>query len=189
MMNKVLISWGFAHLGAESCVYYRFQLSEIIITAVHVDDFLSIASSKEKNNLFKEDIWKIWTISNLGDTSFCIRIAIKWDHLQNTVYLSQTMLIDCIVAQFSQRDSHPTTTPIDPGLKLQFPDKISISPSDKLELDRLPYRSLIGSLIYISVGTCPDITYAIQQLSQFLDLYSFTHWNTAVCVVQYLKGT
>ena len=102
------------------------------ITAVQIDDFLFIALSKEENNLFKEDMWKIWTISDLGDVSFCVRIAIKWDCLQNTVYLSQTTLIDHIVAQFGQRDSHPTTS-IDPGLKLQCPDKTSISPSDKIE--------------------------------------------------------
>ena len=53
-MNEAMISWGFIHLGTESCVYYQFQLSGVTITAVHVDDFLSIASSKEENNCFKE---------------------------------------------------------------------------------------------------------------------------------------
>ena len=31
--------------------------------------------------------------------------------------------------------------------------------------------------------------YAVQQLSQYLDSYSFIHWNAAVRVVRYLKGT
>ena len=76
-------------------------------------------SSKEENGLFKEDMQKIWTISDFRDTSFCVGIAIKWDCIQNTVHLSQTAtLIDCIVVQFGQKDSYPTTTPIDLGLKL-----------------------------------------------------------------------
>ena len=152
-MNEAMISWGFTHLGMESCVYCRLWMSGIIITAVHMDNFLAIASSKEENSSFKEDMPKIWTISNLGDTSFCIGIAIKWDRIQNTVYLSQMALIDRVVAQFGQKDSHPVTTPIDPGLKLRRPDKTSTSSANKLELERLPYRSLVGSLIYISVGT------------------------------------
>jgi len=126
--------------------------------------------------------WNMRSFQHVG-------IAIQWDRLQNTVHLSQTALIDRVVTQFGQKDSHPTATPIDPGLKLRRPDKTSISSSDKLELERLPYRSLVGSLIYISVGTRPDITYAVQQLSQYLDSYSFIHWNAAVRIVRYLKGT
>ena len=55
-MNEVMISWGFICLGTESCVYYQFRLSRVTITVVHIDDFLSIASSKEENNCFKEDM-------------------------------------------------------------------------------------------------------------------------------------
>ena len=42
MMNEAMISWGFIHLSTESCVYYWSWLSGIIITMVHVDDFLAI---------------------------------------------------------------------------------------------------------------------------------------------------
>ena len=132
-MNEAMISWGFTRLGTESCVYYRLWMSGIIITAVHVDDFLAIASLKEENSSFKEDMRKIWMISDLGDVSFCVRIAIKWDRIQNTIYLSQTALIDRVIAQFGQKDSHPVTILIDPGLKLRCPDKTSTSSANKLE--------------------------------------------------------
>ena len=77
MMNEAMILWGFIHLSTESCVYYQSQLSRIIMTMVHIDDFLAIVSLKEENGLFKEDMQKIWTISDLRDTSFCVGIAIK----------------------------------------------------------------------------------------------------------------
>ena len=47
-------------------------------------------------------------------------------------------------------------------------------------------RVLAIMLFHYNLST---ITYAIQQLSQFLDSYSFIHWNAAVQVVHYLKGT
>ena len=34
-----------------------------------------------------------------------------------------------------------------------------------------------------------DITYSVQQLLQYLDCYSYTHWNTVICVVCYLSET
>jgi hypothetical protein len=60
---------------------------------------------------------------------------------------------------------------------------------DKAELAKFPYRSLVGCLLYLSVASRPDITYAVQQLSQFLDSYSYAHWNAAIRIVRYLKGT
>ena len=53
----------------------------------------------------------------------------------------------------------------------------------------LPHSSLVGCLLYLAIGTRPDIAYAVQQLSQYLDSYSYAHWNAAIRVVRYLKGT
>ena len=41
----------------------------------------------------------------------------------------------------------------------------------------------------MTVPTHPDISYSIQQLSQFLDCYTYAHWNAALRVVRYLSGT
>lgn len=60
---------------------------------------------------------------------------------------------------------------------------------DKDRLAKFPYRSLVGCLIYLTVETCPDIAYAVQQLLQFLNAFSYAHWNAAIRVVRYLKGT
>ena len=54
---------------------------------------------------------------------------------------------------------------------------------------KLPYHSSIGQLPYPSLGSQPDITYVVQKLSEFLDCYRRSHWDAAICVVHYLKGT
>ena len=43
--------------------------------------------------------------------------------------------------------------------------------------------------MYIAMGMRPDITYAVSRLSCFLNCYCLEHWNAAVRVVRYLKGT
>lgn len=53
----------------------------------------------------------------------------------------------------------------------------------------VPYRELIGALMYLSVGTRPDIAHAVSYLSQFNDCYTETHWKAAKRVVRYVKGT
>ena len=116
-------------------------------------------------------------------------IVITWDRENCTISLSQTALIDKIITQFGQQDAYPNKTPMDPGLKLRHPMPSDIPPEDQIKLVKLPYRSLVSCLLYLSVVSCPDITYTIQQLSQFLDSYLFTHWNATIHVVRYLKGT
>jgi transposase InsO family protein len=188
-MNDAMISWGFTRLSCESCIYYRSNDTGIVIAAVHVDDFLSIADTREANELFKSQMKEIWTISDLGDVQQLVGIAITRDRTARTVSLSQTALIDRIIAQFGQSDAFPVDTPMDSGLKLRRPDRTKFTPEELAELAKLPYRSLVGCLLYLAIASRLDITYAVQQLSQFLDCYSFAHWNAAIRVVRYLKGT
>jgi hypothetical protein len=78
---------------------------------------------------------------------------------------------------------------MDPGLKLRRANYKNMSKDELDKIKKLPYRSLIGCLLYLSIGTRPDITYSVQQLSQYLDCYSYAHWNATICVVRYLSGT
>jgi len=43
--------------------------------------------------------------------------------------------------------------------------------------------------MYIAVGTRPDIAYAVSKLSSYLDCYRSDHWDAAIRVLRYLKGT
>lgn len=78
---------------------------------------------------------------------------------------------------------------MDPGLKLRRADYKKLSQEELDLITQLPYRSLVGCLLYLSIGTRPDVAYSVQQLSQFLDCYTYARWNAALRVVRYLSGT
>jgi hypothetical protein len=188
-LNEAMMSWGFTRLAPEYCVYYQKSVTGTTVAVIHVDDFLSASSSKEENESFKSQMRLKWEISDIGDARFCVGIAIKRNRDTRTIHLSQTGLIDKLTAQFGQSDANAVATPMEPGLKLTRPDLSALSEEERSYLQTLPYRSLIGGLIYLAIGTRPDIAYTVQQLSQFLDCYAFEHWNAAVRAVRYLKGT
>jgi hypothetical protein len=53
-MNEAMIGWGFTCLSCEYCIYYRHSdADDIIFAAVHVNDFLSVASTRNENERFK----------------------------------------------------------------------------------------------------------------------------------------
>ena len=76
---------------------------------------------------------------------------------------------------------------MDPGLKLTR--LILPTPEEKHLSTTLPYRSLVGFLMWIALGSRPDIQYAVSYLSQFLDCFGQTHYDAAKRIVRYLKGT
>jgi len=52
-----------------------------------------------------------------------------------------------------------------------------------------PYRSAVGNLIYLMVGTRSDISWTVSKLSQFLEKPGITHVNAIKHLMKYLKGT
>lgn len=189
-MHEAMVEWGFQRLSCEWCVYYRKTPAGVVLVAVHVDDMLSVASSREENERFKQQLQSKWKISDLGDIHFALGIAVERDRATHTVFLSQTALIDRIISQFRQKDSHPVSTPMDSAVKLRRPDPRTPLPADQAQyLTSVPYQSLVGSLMYLAIGTRPDIAYAVNRLAGFLNCYRAEHWHAACRVVRYLKGT
>jgi hypothetical protein len=66
------------------------------------------------------------------------------------------------------------------------------SPSSTEEIARMrniPYHEAVGSLMYASLGTRPDITYAVQTVSRFTKNPGAAHWEAVKRIFRYLKGT
>jgi len=74
----------------------------------------------------------------------------------------------------------PAVTPMDNLVKLSFTGSVSFT-------DVHAYRRLIGRLMYL-INTRPDITFSVQQISQFLDKPRIAHYNATIRILKYIKG-
>ena len=79
--------------------------------------------------------------------------------------------------------SRPTSTPMDYSTHLHATLGTLLSTSSLSS-----YRRLVGRLIYLT-NTQPDITHAVQQLSQYMAYPTTAHSQAAFRVLRYLKGT
>jgi transposase InsO family protein len=190
-LNASFLGWGFSRSACEWCVYSRrSDNGDITIVAVHVDDMAAISSSREEADRFRTELESSWQITALGEPKLIVGIAIHRDRAKRTISLSQTALIDKIILAYGQKDAISAKTPIVFGAQLVKPDPQTPLDEDERErLAALPYRSLVGSLMYVASGSRPDIMFAVSKLSRYLDCYRETHWQAAIRVVRYLKGT
>ena len=190
-LNASFLSWGFSCSECEWCVYTRrSDNGDTSIIAIHVDDMLATSSNKTEADRFRTELESTWQITALGELKLVVGIALRLDRAKRTITLSQTALIDKIVLAYGQKDAKSASTPIVHGTQLLKPDPLTQLDENKRErLATLPYRSLIGSLMYVASGSRPDIMFAVSKLSCFLDCYCETHWQATVCIVRYLKGT
>ena len=76
-------------------------------------------------------------------------------------------------------------------LATHFKLSIKQSPSNEAEkayVSRVPYASIVGSLMYAMVCMRPDIAQVVGTVSQFLSNPSREHWNAVKWILRYLHG-
>ena len=190
-LHSSFLSWGFSRSECEWCVYTRrSDNGDASIVVVHVDDMLAASSNKTEANRFRSELEATWQITALGEPKLVVGIALQREVETKTIRLSQTALIDKVVSIYRQSDAKPATSPMAHGTQLLRPHpNEQLDDVERERLANIPYRSLVGSLMYIASGTRPDIAFAVGKLSRFLDCYREAHWQAAVRVVRYLKDT
>ncbi|XP_048620129.1 secreted RxLR effector protein 161-like [Brassica napus] len=55
-------------------------------------------------------------------------------------------------------------------------------------MDKIPYASAVGSLMYAMVGSRPDLAFAVGLVSRFMSKTSREHWETVKWMMRYLQG-
>ena len=190
-LHASFLGLGFRHFDCEWCIYSCCSDNgDLMVIVVHMDNMLVASLSKKEAGHFQAELEATWQISTLGEPKLIVGIALRQDRAARTIALSQTALIDKIMTTYGQGDVKPASTPMVHSALLKRPESNSTLEDDEWErLDRIPYRLLVGSLMYIASGTHPNIMFAISKLSWFLDCYREDHWLAAVRVIQYLKGT
>ena len=80
-------------------------------------------------------------------------------------------------------DCIPLATPIEVGLKL-------IKGTDDSEcVDKTHYQSAVGSLLYLSMRTRPDIKFAVSLSARFCSKPTSQHLTVVKRIFRYLRGT
>ncbi|CAL1410065.1 unnamed protein product [Linum trigynum] len=115
----------------------------------------------------------------MGDLKFFLGIEVARN--ASGIHISQRKYTLEIIEEARLLDSNTVSTPMDYKLHLS---NESLAPYEDPEF----YRTLVGKFIYPTT-TRPDISYATQQLSQYMAYPSVLHFKAVQGIIRYLKSS
>ncbi|KAJ0454457.1 putative RNA-directed DNA polymerase [Helianthus annuus] len=177
---SVLIKMGFSQSLCDHSLFIMSKGDVIVILLVYVDDIVVTGNSSAEVSRVKKCLSESFLIKDLGVLKYFLGIEVLYS--EGSVCLSQRKYCLELLNEFGYLGSKPVGTPIE--LSHVITNKIE---KDVNYLENVTgFQKLIGKLIYLSL-TRPDISYAVQFLSQFMHKPCQSHLDIALRLLRYLK--
>lgn len=181
-LNESMELLGCKHLSSDAGIFvYKDKNGGTVVIVVYVDDALFCGKDKALVAKLKADFMKQWECRDLDETKEFLRMRIKRD--RGKIYIDQVPYLEKVLHRFGMQNSKTAPTPLPSGY---MPLENKSRPDPEL---RQRFQGVIGSLLYIMIGTRPDIAYAVTKLSQFSANPSQEHLDKVLYICRYLVGT
>jgi hypothetical protein len=183
-IDTFLRTLGFIPSSYDSAFYVRYgakgQLDAMI--SLYVDDLTICTHDMEEMLHIKEGLRQRFHMEDMGELSYILGLEVQRDRTKRSLTLSQGKYIDDIIRRFKLDSAPGISTPLD-AKKTLFMNEL------EPRTDAHEYQSMIGSLMYLVMGTRPDLAYAVSKLSQYSINPRVSHREAAIRTLRYAKST
>nr|GMC63206.1 uncharacterized protein LOC109166753 [Ipomoea batatas] len=164
-LSPALIHQGFRQSLADPSLFTKGCASNFIAILIYVDDILVTSPDIQLIQGLKTFLDNTFKIKDLGSLGYFLGIEA---HMSDSgLNLCQRKYALDILTESGFINSKPINTPMVPGHQLSKDGGNSL-------FDASNYRRLVGRLLYLT-ATRPDISFAVQQLSQYVDAPTYQH--------------
>lgn len=169
--------------SADACVYYTAGNTKTIV-GIHVDDGMACSVDKMELSKIIHHLEKEFEVKT-GKMDYYVGFQVKLSDSRDRIFINQSRYIIDILERFGMSNCHPVATPADPGKLLVEQDG-----EDDLDVEvTVPYSNAVGSLMYASVISRPDISFAVSDTVRWNKRPRRSHWMAVKRIFRYLKGT
>ena len=184
-LNETFMQLGFRRIQSDNCIYVWAKDGLRIMIPVFVDDLTLAATGRPLMDSIKAELQRKFKMRDLGPLHYILGIQVIRDRSKCLIYLSQAKHIEDVLSKHNMSNCRPVSTPLDKSVTLSK-DDCPDSPDEVAYMSSVPYLSAVGSLMYLAVGTRPDIAYAVGALSRFNSNPGRVHWQQCQRVFQIL---
>ncbi|GKB87332.1 uncharacterized mitochondrial protein-like protein [Tanacetum coccineum] len=141
-----------------------------MLVQVYVDDIIFGSTKKSMCTEFEECMHKRFQMSSMGELTFFLGLQVKQQ--PDGIFISQDKYVADILKKFDFLSIRTATTPIESNKPL-------VKDEDGVDVDVHVYRSMIGSLMYLTASR-PDIMFAVCACARFQVTPKASHLNALV---------
>ncbi|GJS65079.1 putative ribonuclease H-like domain-containing protein [Tanacetum coccineum] len=177
-LAKYLLDNGFHRGKIDQTLFIKKQKGDILLVQVYVDDIIFGSTKKELCLEFEKLMHDKFQMSSMGELTFFLGLQVK--QKEDGIFISQDKYVTDILKKFGFQDVRTASTPMDT-------EKPLLKDSDGDDVDVHLYRSMIGSLMYLT-SSRPDIMFAVCACARFQVTPKTSHLLAVKRVFRYLKG-
>jgi len=176
--STVVQQFGMMRSEADHSIFYRHSAQGCIYLIVYVYDIVIIGSDEQIIHQLKHNLYTQFQTKDLGKLRYFLGIEVAQSK-DGLVILQRKYAMD-ILEETCLLNAKLVDTLMDPNVKL-LPNQ------GELLSDSRRYRRLVGKLNYLTV-TCPNISFAVTVVSQFLNSPCQEQMEAVIWVLKYIKG-
>ena len=115
---------------------------EDLVIAVATDDMAITGNSDQAVTRFKNEIKRVYEITDLGNLRWFLGMEIKRDRAVCTISINQSAYIEGMATKFGLTSAKPIYVPMLPGEVLSH-DQSPSTPAEATEMSKIPYGNMI----------------------------------------------
>ncbi|GJT71556.1 putative ribonuclease H-like domain-containing protein [Tanacetum coccineum] len=176
-LSSFLMENGFRRGTIDKTLFIKKKKSDIMLVQVYVDDIIFGSTKKSMCTEFEECMHKRFQMSSMGELTFFLGLQVKQQ--PDGIFISQDKYVADILKKFDFLSIRTATTPIESNKPL-------VKDEDGVDVDVHVYRSMIGSLMYLTASR-PNIMFAVCACARFQVTPKASHLNAVKRIFRYLK--
>ncbi|GJY51699.1 uncharacterized mitochondrial protein-like protein, partial [Tanacetum coccineum] len=156
-LSTYLLDNGFQRGKIDKTLFIKRYKGDILLVQVYVDDIIFGSTKKELCNAFEKLMHEKFQMSSLGELTFFLGLQVQ--QKKDGIFISQDKYVDEILKKFGFTKVKTASTPIETQKPL-------LKDENGEEVDVYMYRSMIGSLMYLT-SSRPDIMFVVGAYARY----------------------
>ncbi|GKB88074.1 uncharacterized mitochondrial protein-like protein [Tanacetum coccineum] len=177
-LSTYLLDNGFQRGKIDKTLFIKRDKGDILLVQVYVDDIIFGSTKKSLCTEFEKMMHKKFQMSSMGELTFFLGLQVK--QKEDGIFISQDKYVTEILKKFGFTDVKTASTPMETQKPL-------LKDEDGEEVDVHLYRSMIGSLMYLTFSR-PDIMFVVCACARYQINPKMSHLHVVKRIFRYLKG-
>nr|GEV26560.1 hypothetical protein [Tanacetum cinerariifolium] len=177
-LANYLLENGFQRGKIDQTLFIKWKKGDILLVQIYVDDIIFGSTNKDLCKAFEKLMKDKFQMSSMGELTFFLVLQVK--QKKDGIFISHDKYVAKSLRKFGLTDGKSASTPI-------YTKKSLLKDPDGEDVDVHTYRSMIGSLMYLSSSRAV-IMFTVCACARFQVTPKASHLHAVKMIFKYLKG-